>query len=368
MRVIVWPANDDASAFYRLLEPARVLAGDGLDVVVDTEHGPTALWDREWRGPSAPYEARIVGLAAKPDADVVVINRPARAHWCEAIPHLQAAGVRVVVDVDDDFAAVDRDNGAASTYMPHHVKACGLKCTRDHERVNRDWIARACLLADLVTCSTPDLARRYAPHGRFAVLPNLVPAWYLDVEVSEPLEGTIGWSGSVATHPGDLEVTSGAVRDVLAEHADWSVHVVGTGTGVAQALRVGEVSSTGGWLPMADYPASLARIGVGIVPLSGSRFNRSKSALKMAEIAAVGVPVVVSPTPDNRRLYAQGVGMLASSPREWREQLSRLVEDDGLRADCAHASREAMRLQTYEQWGDLWACAWESTLKRKAAA
>lgn len=368
MRVIVWPANDDASAFYRLLEPARVLAGDGLDVEVDTEHGPTALWDREWRGPSAPYEARIVGLAAKPDADVVVINRPARAHWCEAIPHLQAAGVRVVVDVDDDFAAVDRDNGAASTYMPHHVKACGLKCTRDHERVNRDWIARACLLADLVTCSTSDLARRYAPHGRFAVLPNLVPARYLDVETSHPLERTIGWSGSVDTHPGDLETVGSAVRDMLAQHGEWSVHVVGTGNGVPARLGVQQVTATGRWLPMGEYPAALARLAVGIVPLAESRFNRSKSALKMAELAAVGVPVVASPTPDNRRLHAQGVGLLASSPREWREHLGRLIEDQDLRADCAHAGRESMRDETYEHHGDRWWDAWSSALRKGVAA
>jgi hypothetical protein len=351
-----------------LTEPARVLAADGLDVAVGLDSGPVALWDRHWRGNSAPYEARVAGLAQKPDADVVVINRPARAHWTELIPYLQAAGVRVVVDVDDDFAAIDRGNVALRDYTTSHVKACGLNCPRDHARVNRDWILRACLLADLVTCSTPDLARRYAPHGRFAVLPNLVPARYLDVEASDPWERSIGWSGSVETHPGDLEATGRSVGDVLASHDGWSAGVIGTGKGAAKALGIDEVRATGKWLSLEQYPQAMARLGVGIVPLQASRFNRSKSALKMSEFAALGVPVVASPTPDNKRLHGLGVGLIAANPREWREHLTRLVESEDFRTDLAHRGREAMRAQTYERRAGMWADAWTSTLERRAVA
>lgn len=353
MKVLVWPANDDASAWYRLKFPARVLAGDGLDVAVDTV-GPLAQWDRRWVGTTPPHEAVVVGLERKPDADVVVINRPGRAHWAEMIPHLQAAGVRVVVDVDDDFAAIPVGNSARATYQ--------------QPRCNGKWLERACLLADLVTTSTPDLARRYAPHGRVVVLPNLVPAAYLDVEISETWERTIGWSGSVDTHPGDLETTGRGVADVLATHDGWSVHVVGTGKGVAQRLGIDQVNALGKWLPFEQYPHAMARLSIGIVPLQDSRFNRSKSALKMAEFGALGVPVVASPTPDNRRLHQLGVGMLAASPREWRAHLTRLIDDDGFRADCAHAGREAMKSQTYEQHADRWHDAWSAALTGRKAA
>lgn len=357
MRVAIWPANDDASAWYRLKFPAFELAAQGVDVVVASgQHaGPTVAWDRDWSYlDTPPYEARVMGLVKRPDADVVVINRPARAHWAEAIPMLQAAGVRVVVDVDDDFDAIPAANIARRDYR--------------HPRCNGEWLRRACLLADLVTCTTPDLARRYAPHGRVAVLPNLVPAHYLDVEPSEPLERTIGWTGSVDTHPGDLETVGSAVADVVGAHEGWRVHVVGTGKGVPQRLHVPSVTATGRWLPFGSYPQALARLAVGIVPLQDSRFNRSKSALKAAEMSALGVPVVMSPTPDNLRLHGHGIGLVAKTPREWSQHLTRLVEDDDFRADCAHTSREVMRGHTYEQWADLWACAWESTLKRKAVA
>jgi glycosyltransferase involved in cell wall biosynthesis len=361
MRVLIWPANDDASAWYRLKYPAFELAAQGTDVTVASgvNAGPRVVWDQDWSHLSEPpLGAHVVGLDERPDADVVVINRPARAHWAETIPFLQAAGVKVVVDVDDDFDAIPVGNSARAAYDE-----------RRNPRSNRQWITRACQLADLVTVSTPDLAVRYAKHGRVRVLPNLVPAWYLDVEPVEPLQCSVGWSGSVDTHPDDLEATGGAVAQVLNESPGWGMHVVGSGKGVAQRLGVPHVTSTGGWVHFAQYPRELARFEVGIVPLSDSRFNRSKSALKLAELSAVGVPTVASASPDNRRLHKHGAGLLAVSRADWVDNLTELVNEPAYRADVAGRSREAMRSQTYEQWADLWACAWESTLtKTKVAA
>lgn len=356
MRVLVWPADEQGSGHYRLIFPAEALAQQGADVEVTTA-GPSVIWDREWDGDAPPLEARVLGLAAKPDADVVVIQRPGRAHWAELIPHLQAAGARVVVDIDDDFDSIPAGNIARKNYDP--------KINRWH---NRDWIHRACDLADLVTASTPHLAGVYGHHGRVAVLPNLVPASYLTITPPAPLERTIGWSGSVDTHPGDLETVGTAVRDTLAEHPDWSVHVVGTGNGVARRLRIPGVTATGKWLPFGAYPRGLARITVGIVPLQQSRFNRGKSALKMAELAAVGVPVIAAPTPDNQRLHEHGVGLLAGSPSQWRARLGDLIRSEQARTDIAGHGRQAMAAFTYEQWCDLWATAWERALDREVAA
>lgn len=357
MRVLVWPADTDGgSGWYRLRFPAQVLERQGADVEVSM-NGPTIGWDRQWFGGGPPVEARAVTLAEKPDADVVVIQRPGRAHWTEVIPLLQAAGVRVVVDVDDDFDAIPAGNVARDDYDPQR-----------RPRHNRDWIRRACELADLVTVSTPHLAGVYGRHGRVAILPNLVPESYLTITAPAPLEQTIGWSGSVDTHPGDLETVGTAVRDVLAEHPDWHVHVVGTGTGVARRLRLPAVGAVGQWLPFVDYPRALARLAVGIVPLHRSRFNRGKSCLKLAELSAVGVPTVAAPIPDNQRLHAHGVGLLADGPTQWREQLDRLAGSAELRADVAGRSREAMATLTYEQWADLWWVAWEKALDRKVVA
>ena len=360
MRVLVWPAGgeNDGSANYRLRFPAEALARQGCDVEI-TESGPAVLWDREWSGDTAPLDAKVLGLAEKPDADVVVIQRPGRAHWAELIPHLQAAGVRVVVDLDDDFESIPAANVAASTYDP-----------KLNPRHSRDWIRKACDLADLVTVSTGPLGGRYGRRGRVRVLPNLVPERYLSIEPERKLTNALGWSGSVDTHPGDLETVGNAVAWLLWDNPAWSVHVIGTGKGVAKRLRLSDaaVSSTAKWLPFVDYPTALAALTVGMVPLQRSRFNAAKSALKLMEMTAVGVPVVAAKTPDNERMHAHGIGLLASSPSDWRKHLGLLMTDEDARVELAAKGRAVMAAFTYEQWADLWADAWESTLQRTAAA
>lgn len=354
MRVLVWPADQQGSGHYRLIWPGQALAAQGADVEISTE-GPRLVWDREWRGATAPPGAQVVGLAQKPDADVVVIQRPARHHWAQAIPHLQNAGVRVVVDLDDDFESIDSRNKAHANYdprkVPHH---------------NYEWIRLAAELADVVTVSTDALARRYAGTGRITVLPNLVPESYLSIEARRAEQVHVAWTGTVETHPGDLEVTGGAVgRAINATGA--RMHVVGTGVGVPERIGVDEVTATG-WLPLSRYPEAYAWAHAAVVPLGITVFNRAKSALKMSEAAALGVAVVASPTPDNQRLHKLGVGLLASNPGRWQRHVTRLCRDHAYREDLAGRSRQAMTDQTYERQCGRWAEAWASAIGGRRAA
>ena len=68
-------------------------------------------------------------------------------------------------------------------------------------------------------------------------------------------------------------------------------------------------SLTGG-----GYTSSVAELGVGLVPLLDSAFNRAKSWLKGLEYAALGVPFVASPTPEYVKLAGLGAGLLADDP------------------------------------------------------
>lgn len=342
----VWPSDLQGCGHYRQIFPAQALIDQGADVVIETV-GPTIYWDREWRGPNPPLDAQVLGVQDV-DADVVVVGRPGRKQWFDVISHLQAKGVRVVVDVDDDFSCIPAGNVAAPLYDP--------ALSPWH---NREWIARACEIADLVTVTTPALARRYAPHGRVAVLPNLIPESYLSMSAPHDDELMVGWTGTVETHPGDLEVTGGAVHRALMTASGSKLGVVGTGVGVANRL-VCEVSRVTGWLPFEEYPLAIASMDVGVVPLHDSPFNDAKSALKMGEMAALGVPPVVSATPDNRRLHALGVGLLAESPQQWKKTLSRLLRSADLRGDVAGRSREVMATQTYEAHCGRWLDAWTS--------
>lgn len=347
MRVLIWPASheNDATCQYRLLEPARCLQAQGADITV-SRTGPTVLWSGWWDPAllSPPDDVRALGLHKAPDADVVVLQRPGRRWWADVIPFIQEAGVKVVVDVDDRFDRIHESNHAHDEF---HLR---------NETMNYEWIDRACELADLVTVTTPSLLEAYG-HGHGMVLPNLVPERYLRIK-RLPRAQTIGWSGTVDTHPVDLQETGGAVGRVLQEWKEWRFHAVGTGEGLREALELPRKPTITGWVPFKDYAKAMAQMTLGIVPLEPSEFNDGKSSLKMSEMASVGVPVVASPTPDNLRMHALGIGFIAFNPPEWEQHLQALIRNRGLRDEISGRGREVMAGLTYERNCDQWWTAW----------
>lgn len=350
MRVAVHPADQGGCGHYRLIFPARALAEQGHDVELQS--------DRKYRAVFQPsvFGDRIVDLDEDVDADVVVIQRPLHRHRYELMKVLQTRGHAVVVEVDDDFHSVHRKNPA--WWESHPI--------RDKDS-NRDWLMRACEIADLVTVSTPSLAERYGAHGRVAVLPNLVPASYLDIERPGDGRVIVGWSGSTHTHVGDLEVTKGGVGRAV-DASDATFAVVGTGVGVRRALDLTDDPVSAGWVAIDEYPHALATFDVGIVPLRLSHFNEAKSSLKMSEMAAVGVAPVGSPTGPNRELVMLGAGLLAETPDDWYRTVRDLCLTASLREDVAGRAREVMRLRTYEEHAEQWWHAWARAADRTRVA
>lgn len=344
-RIAIYPADLGGCGYHRMTWPARALRAEGYDIDLVMPDEPDerqiqAQWVRNSHGRDT-----LLGVAAV-DADVVVIQRPLSDTLANAVPMLQAQGVKVVVEIDDDFHSISRRNTSWSVVQPHLSP-----------RRNRAWLAAACQHADWVVCSTPALAERYAPHGRVSMVRNRVPAWYLDVERRPNPATVVGWTGSVDTHPDDLQVVGGGVaRAVRSTGALF--HVVGTGKGVRVNLGLPVEPTATGWVPIEEYPGAVAQLDVGIVPLELSPFNAAKSSLKMMEMAALGVVPVVSPTPENLRLWGEAVGTVADSPRRWEGMVKRLALDADHRAELAERSREAMRRHTIEGNADEWLAAW----------
>ena len=336
MRVAVHPCDSGGCGWYRLRWPAEVLAAAGHDVIVAESFD--ALF----------FNGRMIRPLV--EADVVVLQRPLARTVVEAIPVLHRHGVAVVVEIDDDFHALPHGHGAK--------RATSVAADPDH---NRMWLRRACDMADLVTVTTPALAERYGSHGRVAVLPNLVPASYLEVPPPAPREvsPTVGWTGSVVTHIGDLDVMGGVIPEVL---ASTGARFVSWGVGLTeQTLGV-----TGRVRPWADlrgaYPRQVADLDVGLVPLADNAFNAAKSWLKGMEYAALGVPFVASPRAEYLRLGREVLPMVlvADDPETWRAALTVLATSPDRRAEIADLNREAVAPHTYENHADRWWDAWRS--------
>jgi glycosyltransferase involved in cell wall biosynthesis len=361
LRVLVCPADRGGCGYYRLIWPARAVGVRVLDEGEEFAAGMFALDD--------DGTEHCVGLHTLPEADVVVMQRTAQRTQVEMIPLLQAAGIAVVIDVDDDFSVIPPDNVAHASYDP------AQNPDRNHEHLRA-----ACELADLVTCTTPALAHRYAPHGRYAILPNCVPEKYLQERQVRRLAGRdwnstmklkVGWTGSIDTHPGDLEVTQGAVGSVMREHQSVAFfRVIGTGKGVREALALPRGVNFSDWLPIELYPRALVDLDIGLVPLRRCAFNRAKSWLKGLEMAAVGVPFIASHTPDYERLAKLGAGILAAKPQDWTRELRRLLQSPAMRDDVAARGMRVAREFTIEKNSYAWLDAWSraSAIRRTAAA
>lgn len=333
-KVVVYPADSGACGLYRILYPAETLIGLGYPVSVADNNSPVTdgvanrIAEEDWEIMSGTI----------PDCDIVVLQRPASVKAPSIIRYLKKHGIRVVVELDDNFLALTSRNQAWSLY---HRKGSGQSIAA---------LSKCVSLADRVVVSTPSLGAAYSTD---VVMENCIPESFLSVP-RQPEFGVLGWTGSMSVHTGDLNVVGIGVRDAL-RISGWDFRVVGESRGVGEELLIeGEIPQTG-WLPMSDYRVEVARLGAAIAPITDDAFNRGKSWLKTLEYGAFGVPCVASALPEYERL---GVALIADKPKRWKSLLAAVMTDDQLRVDLIAEGRRIAALHTYELRAEEWWDAW----------
>ncbi|MFA6714029.1 MAG: glycosyltransferase [Victivallaceae bacterium] len=86
----------------------------------------------------------------------------------------------------------------------------------------------------------------------------------------------------------------------------------------------------------------LARSHVGIMPLTDDDFSQGKSAFKLIQYAAAGLPVIASSVGENCNVVEDGkTGFLADSPEAWSEALGKLINNAGVYSAMAENARAA---------------------------
>lgn len=344
MKVLALAADSGGCGFYRMRAPAEELRLLGVDVEVADGIDADAL-----QYPDGMYVVNEV----QTDADLIVVQRPLNNSLFAVIEQAQKQGIATVVELDDDFSTVHRHNIA-------HDSITGDKAT------GNEWVEKAAAIADHVSVSTPQLLK-YARHGRASILRNFVPESVFDIKPQGEITAwpRIGWSGSVQTHPTDLQETKRAVAEVV-KTKGLMVNVVGDGEGVARNLGLDSSTplNASGWVPVDEYYQAVANfIDIGIVPLEISPFNQAKSALKGLEFAALGIPYVASPTREYERMEAYGVGKIARTPGEWRKHLYRMVDRPSETERIGQEVRDRIKAEfTYRVNAPQWLEAWEKAI------
>jgi glycosyltransferase involved in cell wall biosynthesis len=349
VRIVVCPSDRDAVGYYRLGLPAQTLLDQGE--LIEFSFLPGLPLNQH------KLTGEPVGLAEGFDPDIVILQRPMASWQPKAVDILKRAGIRVIVELDDNLHATDPRSQFGSQLTRQHLNSL-RHCLRN---------------ADLITVSTPALAARYAQGRKHAILPNYIPEAWLHIN-ADRTDTAVGWTGSIGSHTTDLQATRGGIGLALRHH-NAIFRCYGQGNQQAadrikQALHLPSQPDIQPWQTRETYPYEIAKLTVGVAPLADTAFNTAKSWLKPLEYAALAIPTVMSPTPEYERIHTYGIGLLAKPrSRDWQHHTHQLLSDESLRNHLSEQGRQAVRDHlTIEANAWKYAEAWESVIDRKAAA
>lgn len=329
-------ALEDGSAcgYYRIRVPFDQMRAEGLDVSYARHGNPD------------------------PDVDVFVGqrvgNRDSLLAWLKLW-----RDHKLVWETDDDLWTVDPTNVRAAKVFTEDLLS---------------YLEPVVRVSHMVTVSSEPLAeamRRF--NDNVHVIPNHIDGALLDVERPRRDRVTVGWAGG-DSHERDLEMVKPHLRRFFDRNPDVDLHTIGWGSQRAphefpkhmrasvrpnplHTLRLPYRHS--GWSPKVTDYYSKIDFDIGLAPLVPSVFNRSKSAIKALEYAALGIPVIASDVGPYQDFVEDGVtGFLVRRDHEWCARLRDLTNDADMREAMGAAAKEKAKAWTIQNGWKLWADAY----------
>lgn len=282
MKIYVFPEGDPDDphnfvAAIRLLDPLRALAA---------RHGARFICHR----PGSESEAL--------NADLVIVQRAcfgtrrALERGLSLLARARKSGARVVYEMDDHIFCPNLPELIADSEVDE-LDEQAYELTQAH--------AELLAHADYMTCPTEPLAdalRGFGCEAKVFVLPTALdfelPRW----NPSPQEVGTrvrIGWSGGSRVGR-DLEIMVPHLLKIVRTYADVTVVIAGAlkYARLFAGLPAKQLSLLG-WVDYDHYPALLSTFDLALIPMQDHAYNRCKSALKVIDYGAVGVPSICSP-------------------------------------------------------------------------
>lgn len=257
--------------------------------------------------------------------DIYVLGRLYREGGTEEyINQVHERGAKVVFDTDDDLSEEFRDiDGKGQAF----IRALGL--------------------ADLVTVSTPYLAKRLAVYTKRepVVLPNHIDTgWFGKLSLVKEKDHSglnIGVIGTT-THYRDWQCLADPLTRIAEEYEHVNIIAAGFQPDYLEGIYLKPV-------PYAEYPGMVRELDIICCALDpGDEFNMSKSAIKALEAMSAarsvnggigGAVAVCTDMPVYRRVVDHMHNGLLVDNGDWYEALSMLVENEQTRnriACCGH--------------------------------
>jgi glycosyltransferase involved in cell wall biosynthesis len=331
-RTLFTGRRSTAVTWYRCVLPAEFLGQDWIAV----EDG-----DGELVRKTGTPGVELDPVAWAERYDVVVLNQPRGRRWMPVIRTLQAAGTKVIFEIDDYVHAVRKKRD-------HEFRgAFGKEVLREYEQA-----MRAC---DAVICSTPWLGRRYrAFNPETYVCRNGLDLGRYALTRPARDRVTIGWAGATG-HKDAVRPWLAAVADVMRARPHVDFLAIGQPWHRPLAAEFGEERARGiPFMALESYPAAMTAMDVALAPAGKSNFFRGKSDLRFLEAGALRLATIADP--GVYPTLEHGVsGLHAETPDEVREHLLALVDDGALRdrlgaSARAYVERERSMTVMAAQW------------------
>jgi glycosyltransferase involved in cell wall biosynthesis len=189
----------------------------------------------------------------------------------------------------------------------------------------RPYAAKLSVKCDLIICGNDYLANYFSRWNKnIVIIPTAVDTNKFVPSVS-PLEPIIGWMGTNSNFKYLYQIEK-ALKTVLMLYPKARLRIISDQIPQFTLLNSAQVEYLR-WTPENEV-ASIQEMGIGLMPLEDSAWEKGKCSYKMLLYMACGIPVVVSPVGMNEQILALGnVGKGASTIPEWEKALCELLAD-----------------------------------------
>jgi glycosyltransferase involved in cell wall biosynthesis len=255
---------------------------------------------------------------------------------------LKRLGIPVIIDTDDHYQLSDSHVLKREWKLNHRAEALIYNFSQ----------------ADAIMVTTPYLKYVVSQFNtNVEVFPNTIdfeqPQFIPNHEIAAMKSElvNIGWSGSV-THLEDLQLIEGEILSLnKSSFKDYKFMLAGFYDGDSIWHKYEKIFTSNyilddnnyGRINAADvysYAQAYNLMDIGLIPLRDNEFNRAKSELKMLEMGAFGLGVIVSDVESYQWMSKHGKNCLVAGKKDWYKSMRRLIENPELRKDLGSQLKE----------------------------
>lgn len=304
-------ASLGASSRVRFLQYLPYFKEQGVEVIVKplfSNRYVDALYsgDSKWKEILKGYFTRLFLLLTVYKYDLLIIEK-------ELFPYMPATAERLLRLIGVNYL-VDYDDAIFHNYDRHKNPVVRRLLGKKIDTVMR--------LSSAVTVGNSYLAERANKAGaiKVEIIPTVIDAErYQCQREATPEVITVGWIGTPQTSR-YLKPLLPVFESLLKKY---SVRFVAIGANANDF--VGTPVEAWPWTEITEV-SSIQQLGIGIMPLTDSPWERGKCGYKLIQYMACAIPVVASPVGVNCEIVKEGEnGMLAGSIDEWSSALDAML-------------------------------------------